>query len=1202
MNFYTDRLLRGISCSARILLIMKLTFFLLLAGFLQVSAVSRAQKVNLDVNNTSLEKVLNNLKNQAGYKLFYNSDMLSGSKPVSVKLKNVELQDALSIVLKGQNLSYSLVNNTIVLKKEAPGIAQRLLGMLQTKTILGKIMDAETKDGIPKASISIKSSGRRIVSDEHGVFSFSGVPADAQLVFSAIGYETQTLNVSDNMVVLLKLSMTMLNDTKIVYNGYEARERGKQTGSAVVITDKDMAVTPQLNLLEKLQGLVPGLYVDTRNNQIRIRGANAPSAVGTNALNAAPLIVIDGFPTDDRLVSLNSTTLNPNPNIVQEPTTSGAAILNTYNPEDIESITVLKDAVATSIWGARAANGVIVVNTKKGKKFQQPSIQFKTVVSTSAPANLSSVDRMSTRDYIEFERERFNKGFIADPASAWRYANVSEASEIMFKAKRGQITAAERDAALDQLAQRSNLGQLRDYMLQRSMSQQYNLSFSGGSSNTTYYVSGGYQKDRPVFKSNTTEAYSMIANTSTDIMKNKITLKTGIAYTLRKSKSNDAAVLALGTGRLGLSPYDMLADENGNLIRRTISFTPRVADSLQNLGYKSWYYNPVEELAYNNMLRNQHAIRINAAVKGRFTDWLDLEVSGQVQKNLNDQTFLENANGYNMRELLNTSTRVTGANRVIGIPDGGIYRTANTSSNDYTLRAQFNFNKTFAGVHSLSMIAGSEIRETSSRGYQQTRYGYDEESASSLTLNPINYTDMFGAARSLTDNSGQIQLSKLRYLSYYANANYGYQSKYYLSGSIRFDDMSMVGVERRDRAIPLWSAGFKWNIQDEEFMKDAYWINGLAMRLTIGTGGRVPRGGTTFTSVNVGSRDYYTTLPYASIYVPANANLGWETTRTLNAGLDFAILNKRLQVNFDHYWKKSYDILTTFPINSTYGWNSIEYNTADMTGRGFELALSGQIIKSREWSWVTDFNIAYATTRVTDSRYGSMVSGVGSPTPLTDQPVGTFMVYRWAGLNDKGQSQIYNADGDKISPTQNYVVQQKDLTVGGVVDPKYFGGLSSNVSFKGFGLYARLSYGFGHKFLKRDITSNSYDPSSTAILSTSKSLVNRWRQPGDELNTDVPGIQNYNFNSVNWYNLSDRGVRDAGYVRLNQVGVSYQLPEDLVKKIGAVRSARLGFNVNNLGLIWRANKDGLDPEYYQIDNFNNLPPTKNYSVDLTISF
>lgn len=1202
MNFYTNRLCRRNLLSAKILLVMKLTFFLLLAGFLHVSAITHAQKVNLRYNNASLERVLNNLKSQTGYKLFYNNDMLSNTAPVSIDVKNIHLTKALDLLLKGQNLGYSIINNTIVLREKRHSVFDKVVSYLQSVNVSGKIMDAETHEGIPMATISVKDSRRVIVADENGVFDLRGIPENSTLVFSAVGYETQVIKAVPNMVVLLKLSMTMLSDAKIIYNGYEARERGKQTGSATTITDKELAASPQLSLMEKMKGLVPGLYIDSRNNQMRIRGVNGPNSSGLNALNAAPLIVIDGFPTEDRLVSLNSSYLNSNPNVVQEPTNSGAAILNTYNPEDIESITVLKDAVATSIWGARAANGVIVVTTKKGKKYQQPNIQFKAVLSSSAPADLSSIDRMSTAEYIDLERERFDLGFIADPASAWRYANVSTATELMFKAKRGQISSAERDAALEKLSQQSNLGQLRDHLLQRAMTQQYNLSFNGGTSNSTYYVSGGFQKDRPVFKSNSTETYSMLANTSTDMLKNRITIRTGIAYTLQKSKANDAALNGIGTGRLGLAPYDMLVDENGNPIRRALMFTDRVADSLQNLGYNSWKYNAMDELVYNNTLRNQQSIRVNAGIKGRFTDWLDLDLSGQVQKSTSDQTLLENRDGFLMRELLNSSIRVVNGVRTVGIIDGGRYRTTNTSSNDYTLRAQLNFNKTFAGVHNLSMIAGSEIRETSSRGYQQTRYGYDEESASSSTLNPINYTDMFGVARSIADNSGQIQLSKIRYLSYYANANYGYRGKYYLSGSIRFDDMSLIGVERRNRAIPLWSTGLKWNIQEEDFMKNVYWINGLAARVTIGTGGKVPRSGTTITSISLGSRDFYTQLPTASIYVPANANLGWETTRTFNAGLDFSVLKKRLMVNFDYFNKRSYDILASFPINSTYGWSSIEYNTANVKGGGFELALSGQIIKKRDWSWIADFNLSYAKSIITDSRYGSGTTNPGSVVPVKDQPIGTFYVYRWAGLNDKGQSQVYNAEGNVISPTQGYSFKQSDFVVGGVFDPKYTGGFTNSVSYKAFNLYARISYALGHKFLKQDITTEAYNPSSGGILSSSKSLVNRWRQPGDEARTNIPGIQNYNFNSVNWYNYSDRAVRDAGHVRLNQVGVNYTLSQELLKKWNAVKSARVGFNVNNLGLLWRANKDGLDPEYYQIGTFNNLPPTKSYSIDLSISF
>lgn len=1184
---------------------MKLTAIIMLAGFLQVSASGFAQKVTLNNKNAPLEQVLNEIKKQTGYQLFYSNDMLRKSVPVNVNLKNVGVEEALQQVFQNQQLGYSVINKTIIVKEREKSFTERVASYFLKVTAEGKIVDATTKQPVAGATITLKGSQRLVIANENGYFKFSGLPNEGVLRISAIGYEMAEVAISPSIYIQLKPAVNTLQETKIVYNGYQQIEKAKQTGSAVTLNEAQLAKMPNLSLAERLENVVPGLRVDTRNNRIYIRGVNTLYEQSNFPSVTNPLIVIDGFPAiDQQLVSITNTDFNPNPKVVNMPATAGNSILNNFNPDDIESITVLKDAAATAIWGVRAANGVIVITTKKGRRNSPPVLNFNTTISTSAHADLSHIDRMSNKDYIAMEQELFDLGYIADPSQSWRSAPVSEAAQLMFMAKKGSITTVQRDSALNVLAGRSNLDQLADYMLQREINQQYNLSVSGGSENSTYYISGGYQKNRPVFKSNDAESYFVSANISNDLLKGRLKMTSGLQYGYQESQTNAAAINAISISRLGFAPYTMIADENGNLIRRSLMFTQHVADSLVQRGHKSWDYNPVDELNYNNTIISKNNFRLNTILTGKITSWMNAEISGQIQKSLVEDRYLKNVNSFEMRETLNQATNLATGKPVYGIPYGGILKTGNTRMDDYSIRGQLNIDKRLADIHHINVIVGSEIRQSKYEGYMQTRYGFNEETSASAAVNPTTpYTDMYGANRSIGYTDGNVQVGRTRYLSYYTNAGYSLYDKYFLSGSLRFDDLSMIGVKRRDRAKPFWSTGVRWDIKKENFLDEINWIDNLAVRLTAGTGGKAPESGQAFTTITVGSTDYYTGLPYAYTSMPANPSLGWETTRTLNAGVDGAVFHNRIMLSLDVYSRKTYDILASMPINSTYGFNSATYNTASMKARGVEIDLTGQPVRSRTWTWTSGINTAYNTNKVSDSRYTNANAYAGSSAPVNGYAVDNMFVYRWAGLNNKGQSQVYNAAGEVTGPDKAGSITFADLVSAGRTRPTWSGGWLNTVNYRNFSLFVKAGFDLGYKFLKRDISSSGYPTgnSVSGLLSTSKMLATRWRKPGDELITNVPGIVNPALQNVSWYTLSDLNVRDADHARLDQVGLTYTLPVGSMKKPGPIKSARIGFNVTNLGLLWTKNKEGIDPDYVMADSYNNLPPVRSYSLNLNIS-
>ncbi|WP_231582612.1 SusC/RagA family TonB-linked outer membrane protein [Pedobacter sp. BMA] len=1189
---------------------MKLTILLMTTFLLQVHANGFAQNVSLNQRNTTLKQLFSQIRKQTGYNILWQEGKVNDGLKVDAVFDNSPLEKVLDRVLAPKSLTYNIINRTIVIKKADKPFFDKVADFFSSIDIDGKILDAETGAEIPKVTITLKGTARTVLANEHGTFRFASLPDDAILVFSSIGYVTQELKASPNMTIKMVMATKELQEV-MVSTGYQTLKKISTTGSFGVLTAKDIERRPKIDLLEGIQGTVPGVAVDLRNNKIQIRG------VSSYLSNYAPLIVIDGFPAiSQSITSVTSNGINGNPSNPIVTNTSGNAILGQFNPDDIESITFLKDAAASSIWGARAANGVIVVTTKKGKRGAN-TINFSSMVSTSAPADFSKLTAMNSSDYIDLEQELVDKNFVSDPVAAiiasptngYRSAPVSEAQEWMFKAKRNPAYTAQRDSALNVLRNRSNQDQLRDYLLQRAVTQQYNLSFSGGTDNSSYYISGNYTKDQPIYKSNSAKSYNINTSFTNDFLRKRITLNTGLVYNYQSAQVNAAALQALGVGIYGMAPYDQLVDKNGNRIYRGVTFTTRVSDSLtRTKNLLPWTYNAIDELDYNHTITNKNNIRLNASLKGVITSWLNVTVSGQYQKSIADQINNQNLNSYLTRDLINNSTNplnLTNSSylRVNGVPKGSVYKTSRSTFDDYGLRGQLNANKSFGSDHQFDLIAGTEIRESKYQGSEQTLYGYDEERSTSVAVTPtISYNTLTGSTGRLT-SQGTVFKNRTRYLSYYSNGTYSFKEKYYISGSVRFDDINIIGVDRRDRARPLWSSGLRWDLKKEKFLTDLNWISSLSLRGTVGTAGNPPLASSNFTTINSGFVDNITQLAYVMISNPANQDIGWETTKMVNGGVDASFLNNRISFALDLYSKRTTDILINQPINSAYGFSTLQFNSGSLAGHGVDLGLTGRIIQNNKFSWSSTVNFSYNTNEVTDSRFPPTTVSVGTATITSGYPLDNLFVYRWAGLDNTGQSQIYTANGTIVKSTASTAIKPEDRTYVGRTTAPYFGGFLNVFSYKNFELFTRITYSLGHKFLIQNINSSNYpnNASSSGLLATSQALVNRWKKPGDEANTDVPGLSGTNFNSVSRYMYSDLNVRDAGNIRFQQISLNYNVPQYMLKKAPFIRNLSAGFTLANLGLLWVANREKIDPDYQMTGSFINLPPTRSYVFNLKLT-
>ena len=1182
------------------LLAMKITLMLIVLNVMQVSASVYSQNTKLDLNmtNQSLVEVFKEIRNNSDFTFVYDLEDVETVNNLDIDQRGATVEEILDNCFLNTNLSYEIVDKVVIVKQK-PIVAPKPVQQ-EKKEIKGKVTD---RNGVlmPGVSVVIKGSYSGVATNIDGEYSIE-VWDGAILEFSFVGKETQEFEYNGQYIlnVVLEDNVEILGD--VVVTGYQSISKNEATGSFGTIKASEIEKSPALNIMERLAGKIPGVDFDARNNKIAIRGQN------TYGVNPGPLIVVDGFPLMEEQDGTQKLTKFTNGQ------SSGYSLISRVNPNDIKSITFLKDAGSASVWGSRAANGVIVIETKKGKK-RAPTITFNTSIGVSSPTDLSKIKTMNSAQYVDFEKELFEKGFINDPATWYpgyytfnTNPNTSEALEWMFRVNRGSATETQRDSALLVLSGRDNKNQIKDYLMQKAISQQYNLSVAGGGENSTYYISANATDDRSVYKNNNAKSYSFTANTTSDLFNNRISLSTGVNYTKTSSRNNTAANNAIGASTLGLRPYEMLKDGNGNNVNRYLRFRPEVIDDFTDKGYLPWTYNAIDELNYSNVLNNENLIRLNASLKARILDWLSFDLSGTYQTNISDVENEDELQSYATRDRLNRATSISSNGRLVhGIPLGGIYRTSDAKSKDYSVRGQINVNKIWNNIHSLNIIAGSEMRETKSKNYSNTLYGFDDDTYLSQVVNPTEYYQtVFPWEEQIGSYDNAVRNSKKRYLSYYSNAGYTFLNRYTASASIRYDDNSIQGAKRKDRARPFWSAGLRWNIKKEAFLEAVKVISNLNLRFSYGIGGSIPTTSGAFNStiITITGNDNVTNRTLASIIRPANDKLSWETTKQFNAGVDLGLFKNSVNLNFDIYTKKSSGILYNMPFNGTYGYSNLMYNAASLYNHGVELGIQTALSKNN-FSWNSNFTFAYNTNQVKDTRFPKneyLGSVIGGGSPISGHSLDYLYVYRWAGLDETGQSQIYNKDGDVIKSTDwTAKLTSDDLIYAGRRTAPFVGGWSNDFSYKNFSLNVHMSYYLGHKFLKSSVENYPDYAGYNGVIGSQEDIAKRWRTPGDEMTTNVPGLSDINYNSLNRYKFSDLLVRSASHVRLQQIALSYIVPQAFLKT-SLIKSLSVGISARNLGILWKKNKDGIDPQYVRTNTYNNLAPAKTFVFSLNATF
>ncbi|MBD1423753.1 SusC/RagA family TonB-linked outer membrane protein [Sphingobacterium chuzhouense] len=1047
--------------------------------------------------------------------------------------------------------------------------------------IVGSVLDS-VGNGIPEVTVAEQGQASAVSTDKEGRFEIITIRDNGYLTFQHVGYQSAVRyfdKKKQEIVITLKQSISEIEEV-IVSTGYQNLPKERATGSFEHMDREALETRTGSNILERLEGLTPGLQFDNRSGtpELNIRGISTLSSTMTG-----PLIVVDNFPYQGDIANIN--------------------------PNDIESVTLLKDAAAASIWGARAGNGVIVITTKGATGRERVSIDYSSNINISGKPDLFYNPDLSTSDFIDIERFLFGKGHY-DPTylgaeRTKKNTIFSPVVELMYQEKMGAIGLQGMETAIDRYRNIDYRHELLDLFYRNPFLEQHHMALSNRFQRGSHRLTIGYDKSMGSQPGDKSNRLSIRSVTSLQLSP-KLSVEGRLNYTNQRRESYGDLMeygFSPGGSRSTIYPYVQFRGENKEALPIPRNYNLEYIKTLQDLPLLDWMYYPADEMTQTESSSLRNHIQAQLSFQYQPMDGLSLNMLYNFENQPFEYGTLRGEDSFFMRNLINRYTQIDGGNIKHIVPLGGMRSSNIQTMRSYNLRGQANYHKNIANRHEITMLLGGEVsdRQVDTKGF--TVLGYDENLMISQIVDVIGTYPIFDGLASNSripvnlegSHGGQTQ----RFVSFYFNMGYTLDNKYGLSFSTRRDASNLFGVSTNDKWNPLWSVGASWLAHNESFLKSSDWINSLKLRATYGHSGN--SGGVANTlpiiSYQSPSSTSINQWPNAIVTTLSNPNLRWEDVRMMNLGLDFSLLKNAISGSFEIYDKKSSDLLSTDMMDITTGFSSITRNVAELKGKGIDARLTGRY-KMGGLSGQSTFNFSRSRTHVTKF-FGSNVtgsfyaesSGRSMARPVLDRELYPVFSFRFAGLDSEtGDPQGWL--NDEISKDYNNMLRDsvQNLRYHGTALPPYYGSLMQSLTWKNLTLSFLIAYKFGHYTQKNTIAYNSlFNTWGGGHADYSK----RWQNPGDEQQTTVPSMTYPAVNNRDrFYAASEPNIIRGDLIRLQDVGLDYRFT---VRPYRRHTDIRIFLKVNNLGLLWRANKDDIDTDYF------DLPPVRRYSFGVTLN-
>ena len=910
-----------------------------------------------------------------------------------------------------------------------------------------------TAEDLKKAGSAQTTMG--VITDVDGQFSIA-IPAGITRFFcSYVGYDVLEVKLvpgKEHYEITLHASSQMLD--AVVVTGYQTVERRKLTAAVSKLDISDETIGAVKSIDQALAGQIAGLSVSPTSGapgapaKIRIRG--------TASLNGTqdPLWVLDGIPLEGTDV--------PEPDELNDITNMKQSSIAGLNPADIENITILKDAAATAIYGARAANGVIVITTKKGK-VGKPVINFSSRFTYTPTLSLDRLNLLNSAEKVGLEMDMIRNNYSPDNHKGGVYNILSNYNELSaFQNGGWDALSSDTQAAINRLKSvNTNWG---DILFRDAFSQEYNLSLSGGTERVTYYTSFGYYKEDGNVDGVGMDRFNLVGKTSYKV--NSI-LKVGASMFANRRKNTNYLTDAYGMSNpvfysRKANPYFELYDKNGNY---------NYDYDIQNNTDKDLGFNIFEERqnTSNESVVNSFSSIFDAEL--RFNDkWkLTSQFGYQLEKTSREE--IADWESYAMRYYYKLSEYSQGGETKHFLPEGGMQKSYENSNSQITWKAMGEYRDSFNDIHELEVMAGTELRKTWYETLFSAGYGFDRKT---LTTKPVIFPNESYATSFLLH---QTTYKENAYVSFYSTASYSLLNRYTVGGSIRFDGSDLFGVDKKYRYLPLYSVSALWRLSQEPFMQQAKWVDNLVFRASYGLQGNIDKNTSPFL---LGTYRSESILPGVSedviiINSAPNKKLRWEKTQSVNAGFDFSVLNQAINLSVDYYYRKGTDLIALRMLPLETGFTSMNVNWASMENKGVEISLSTRNITTKNFSWYTNFNFAYNGNKVLQENIPEQQTTPGRE----GYPVGAIFALKTAGVNkETGNMMFYNPEGEKVTLKELYRLKDEwgigiassDVTAAeertfysyiGSSDAPYTGGLINTFSYKNWELNVNFSLTFG---------------------------------------------------------------------------------------------------------------------------------------------
>ncbi len=1019
-------------------------------------------------------------------------------------------------------------------------------------TIRGMVQDARTKAPIAGVNISGGSTQGLTQTEPDGSFRIQAVSLPMRLTLSHIGYQSQTVMVSDTVCLVLLQPDEATLEGVTVSTGYENLPKERATGSFERVDNALLQRTISTGILERLEGLASSLFVKKTitGNNYTIRGLSTFSADLTS-----PLIVVDNFPFEGRIENIN--------------------------PNDVETVTVLKDAAATSIWGARAGNGVIVITTKKGKYNQPLRLQVTANLSFEKEPDLAGTKPISAASFMETEDFLFTRNFYnAQLSNTTTRPLISPYVEALAKHRSGAISADRLQTIRDSLLTGDWMGDLATYAYRPELRQQYHVQASGGGRQISYLVGIGYDQNRDYRVGRDYRRMSLQSQTGFRVTQTT-QVDVSINQTFARTNANGFETFIPGGGRSTYYPYARMADEKGNPVALERDYRSSYTDTTGAGQLLDWKYVPLRDRELINNTTDANTGWYRLSVRQKMFKHFSVQGIYQYQTNQSSSAVLNEAGSYMARNMANLYSQRTASGISRPVPIGAILDRNESKSATHSGRLQLNYEGRSGGFE-WNMLGGTEIRQTKASGYASRLYGYNPDALSSANVDFLTLYPSWGNLRgnAQVTSSQSVSQTDNRFVSAFANGGVNYFGKYMFTVSARKDASNILGVNTNQKGVPLGSAGVAWEMAKERWMQKSVFGH-LKLRATYGSSGNVNPSLSALPTIQYVSANLnQNNTPWALVVNPPNPGLRWEKVKMVNIGIDFSLKNTGLSGSVEWYAKTCEDLLAPVLVDNTSGFNALTLNSGVLKGHGWDIQLNYKV-QTGIGVYHTNLIVSYVTNKVVEYYYSTpnyqgIVGSGQSINPVAGFPLHSLFSYRWAGLDPlTGDPQGYlNKEVSKDYSNLIRPTNIEELAYHGTTRPTWFGFWRHTLSLKGLSLSFNIGGEFGHYFRKSSIQYGALYNSWTGHSDIDK----RWKAPGDEARTYVPSMPfPLNNNRDNFYINSEPHVLKADHIRLQDIRVSYDLGWQGEKKKGL--PLELFMYANNLGLIWAANSEGIDPVY-----------------------